>query len=100
MESIKVDTDEVRRVASNVDDIATEYETTYKSLLNNVEQFTSTDWTGDDATSFKNKVFDFTDDLNKMKTLMNEYADALRTFANNYEETQSRVKSQSQGLQS
>lgn len=100
MESIKVDTEEVRRVAGNVDDIATEYETTYKALLNNVEQFTSTDWTGDDANSFKNKVFDFTDDLNKMKTLMNEYADALRTFANNYEETQSRIKTQSQGLQS
>ena len=98
MESIKVDTTEVRRIANEVDGVATDYENTYGNLLNNVNIFTTSDWTGDDADAFRNKVEGFRDDLNKMKALMNEYATALREFASNYEETQERIKQQSQGL--
>lgn len=98
MESIKVDTVEVRRIASEVDGVASDYESTYNNLLNNVSTFTTTDWTGDDADAFRNKVEGFRDDLNKMKVLMNDYASALRDFAKNYEETQERIKQQGQGL--
>ena len=98
MESIQVDTLEVRRIAGEVDGVATNYENTYNNLLNNVSVFTTSDWTGDDADAFRNKVEGFRDDLIKMKALMNEYASALREFATNYEETQERIKQQSQGL--
>ena len=98
MESISVDTQEVRTVAGQVDEIAANYESTYNNLLNNVSTFTSTDWTGDDADAFRNKVEGFRDDLERMKGLMNEYASALRMFAQNYEDTQNRIKQQSQGL--
>lgn len=98
MDSIKVDTAEVRRIAGEVDEVATDYESSYVNLLNNVSTFTSSDWKGDDANQFREKVEGFRDDLNKMKTLMNEYATALRQFATNYEETQERIKQQAQGL--
>lgn len=99
MNSITVDTQELRKVAGQVDATAAEYEKTYINLLNNVSTFASTDWKGDDANAFKNKAEDFRDDLNKMKQLMNEYADALRQFAKNYDETQERIKQQANGMQ-
>lgn len=98
MESISVDTMEVRRVAGDVDDLATAYESHYSDLLAKVSEFTSTDWTGDDAEAFYTRVEGFREDFNKMKALMNDYATALRNFATNYEETQQRIKQQSQGL--
>lgn len=100
MESIKVDTQELRNAASKVDNIAASYEQAYVNMINNVATFTSTDWTGDDATAFKNKVEDFRDDLDRMKKLMNEYASTLRTFAKNYEDTQEQVKQKNQSLRS
>lgn len=92
-------TDVMRAVAKAVDGTAANYEKTYNNLLNNISTFTSTDWKGDDANAFRTKAEDFRDDLNKMKMLMNEYADTLRKFADNYEETQRIVKGQVDGLQ-
>lgn len=100
MESIKVDTEALRKAATNVDKMAEDYERTYRNLLNNVQTFTSADWTGDDANAFKEKVFDFQDDLNNMKSLMNEYANTLRTFATNYEDTQRKITQQAQSMSS
>lgn len=98
MDSIKVDTAEVRRIAGEVDEVATNYESKYNNLLNSISTFTSSDWKGDDANKFREKAEGFRNDFIKMKNLMNEYATTLRQFATNYEETQERIKQQAQGL--
>lgn len=99
MESIKVTTEELRNAASNVDNLAMEYSKEYIALLQDVETLTSTDYTGDDATAFRNQVEGFREDFDKMKQLMNEYADYLRQAANTYEDTQSNVKNTIASLQ-
>lgn len=99
MDSIQVTTEELYSAAAKVDEKAEFYETTYKNLLGKVENFTTSDFKGDDADAFRNQVNGFNDDFMKMKALMNEYAAALRNFAKNYVETQRNVKNQAQGLQ-
>lgn len=99
MESIKVTTEDLRNAASNVDNLAMEYDKEYIALLQDVETLTSTDYTGDDATAFRNQVEGFREDFNKMKQLMNEYADYLRQAASTYEDTQSNVKTTIASLQ-
>lgn len=99
MESIKVTTEDLRNAASTVDNLAIEYDKEYAALFQDVETLTSTDYTGDDATAFRNQVEGFRDDFNKMKQLMNEYADYLRQAAATYEDTQSNVKNTIASLQ-
>ena len=98
-ESIQVKTEDLYDAAKKIDDEADIYKTTYTKLLQKVEDFTTSDFKGDDADAFRNQVNRFNDDFVKMKDLMNEYAAALRDFAKNYEETQRNVKNHAQGLQ-
>lgn len=99
MESIQVKTEDLYGAANTIDGKADFYEITYKNLLKKVESFTTSDFKGDDADAFRNQVNGFNDDFMKMKALMNEYAAALRKFAENYDQTREMVKNQAQGLQ-
>lgn len=99
MESIKVTTENLRNAASTVDNLAIEYNQEYAALFQDVETLTSTDYTGDDASAFRSQVEGFRDDFNKMKQLMNEYANYLRQAAATYEDTQANVKNTIASLQ-
>ena len=78
MESIKVTPENLRAQAAKVDQEADNYYREYKGLLTDVSTLTTSDWKGEDATEFQNKVNNFEPDFNKMKQLMNEYAEFLR----------------------
>lgn len=99
MESIQVKTEDLYSAANTIDKKADFYETTYRNLLGKVDSFTKSDFMGEDADAFRNQVNGFNDDFVKMKALMNEYAAALRDFAENYNQTREMVKKQAQGLQ-
>lgn len=92
MDSILVTPENLKKKAAEVDNKAADYFKEYQKLLADVQSFTSTDWTGEDATAFREKVEGFEPDFSKMKTLMEEYASFLRQAATNYENTQSNVK--------
>lgn len=92
MESIKVTPENLIAKAGQVDTEAGEYYNEYRNLLADVQELTATDWTGEDATEFRQKVENFEPDFNKMKELMNEYADFLREAARNYQNTQENVR--------
>lgn len=92
MESIKVTPENLRAQAAKVDQEADNYYREYKGLLTDVGTLTTSDWKGEDATEFQNKVNNFEPDFNKMKQLMNEYAEFLRKAADNYQNTQTNVK--------
>lgn len=92
MDSIKVTPENLRTQAGKVDQEATDYFNEYNSLLRDVELLTSTDYTGEDANEFLQKVRGFEPDFSKMKNLMNEYASFLRQSADNYQNTQENVK--------
>lgn len=99
MESIQVTPSNLRRAAGEVDDLANTYKSQYEGLFKIVENFTSTDFQGEDAKKFCSKVREFEDDFTNMKTLMNEYATFLRKAADDYEKNQENMISQIAGLQ-
>lgn len=92
MNSIRVTPESLIARAAQVDGKAGEYYNEYRGLLNDVQELTGTDWTGEDANAFREKVEGFEPDFNKMKELMNEYASFLREAAKNYTNTQENVK--------
>ena len=92
MESIQVTPEELRKKADQVDDKAAEYYNEYVKLLNDVQTFNSTDYTGEDATAFYNEVSSFKEEFNNMKNLMNQYAAYLRDAAQNYLSAQENSK--------
>jgi len=92
MESILVTPENLVAKAGQVDTEAAKYYNEYRGLLADVETLTSSDYKGEDATEFKNKVNNFESDFNKMKELMNAYADFMRDAAKSYQNTQSNVK--------
>lgn len=91
MEYIRVTPETLRAQAAKVDQEAQNYYSEYQGLLRDVDEFTATDYKGADAEAFKNKVYNFEPDFNKMKELMNEYASFLRQAADNYDNTQENV---------
>lgn len=91
MESIKVTPENLRAQAAKVDEEAQKYYSEYRGLLTDVDTLTSSDYKGEDADAFRNKVNNFEPDFNKMKELMNEYASFLRQAADNYQSTQENV---------
>lgn len=98
MESILVTPENLRKKAGDVEDKASDYYKHYNSLLQDVRDMTEKDWTGEDATEFRNKVEGFEPDFTKMKELMEEYAQFLRDAAKKYEDTQTNVKGNLKGL--
>lgn len=98
MESITADTGELRRIARNVEGHASEYKRTYDMLLREVSTFTTTDWRGEDADAFRNKVEGFREDFEKMKNLMDEYANHLRQTAADYDNTRNEIIRKNQSL--
>jgi len=93
MESILVTPEDLQKKAGEVDRQAENYYNEYKRLLNEVKDFTSTDYQGEDAKAFCLKVEGFEPEFGKMKELMNEYAAFLRQAAQNYLNTQENTKS-------
>ena len=56
MTSIQVTPENLRTQAGKVDSLAGEYNDQYETLLNEVDNFTSTDWKGSDANAFREQV--------------------------------------------
>ena len=100
MESIQVTPANLRKAAGEVETLAGTYKKQYGDLFSLVETFTTTDYQGMDAKEFCAKVKDFEDDFLKMKTLMDEYAQFLKTAADDYEKNQENIRSQIASLQS
>ncbi len=100
MESIQVTPANLRKAAGEVETLASTYKKQYNELFGLVETFTTTDYQGKDAKEFCAKVREFEDDFSKMKNLMDEYAQFLKTAADHYEKNQDNLSSQIAGLQS
>lgn len=87
MESILVTTESLIAKAGEVETKADEYLSNYTQLLADVATLTSTDYKGPEGDAFLSQIEGFRDDFEKMKKLMNEYADFLRKASKNYEDT-------------
>ncbi len=99
MNSITVNTQTLNLKAGEVDAKAADYMSHYEALLNDVENLTTSDWQGEDATAFRNQVEGFREDFQKMKSLMSDYADFLREAASKYDSVQGNMINTIKGLQ-
>ena len=99
MESLRVTPEDLERRAMQIDEKAGEYAAEYQKFFNEMEDFTSRDWTEAGARAFMERLRGFEDDFNKMKQLMNEYANFLRNAANTYDSKEDEIIQRVSGLQ-
>ena len=95
-----VDTSKLDSAASKIKSLAGDYEAEYKKLFSVVQKMKSS-WDGKDNVAYTTQIEGFRNDFEKMKSLMDDYANFLTKIANTYRETQesiaSRAKTLSQG---
>ena len=91
---LQITPQEVTDAATKVEEYAANYKKKYEDVLKAVEEFTTTDFKGDAADAFRNKVEDFTDDFQKMKELVDEYAAFMKKAANEWVSTSDNLISQ------
>jgi WXG100 family type VII secretion target len=95
--NIQVTPEQLETTAGRIESMATEYKTQYQKLYSETDAMAST-WSGKDNVAFVQQIAGFKDDLEKMFTLMNQYADFLRKSAKTYRETQEAVTSEARKL--
>ena len=91
---LQITPQEVTDAAVKVEEFAANYKKKYEDVLKAVQEFTSTDFKGDAADAFREKVEDFTDDFVKMKQLMDDYAAFMKKAANEWVNTSDQLISQ------
>ena len=84
---LKVDTQYLRQAARDIKTNSRNYETEYKALFADVDML-QTKWKGEDNQEFTKQIKDYEREFQKMKALMDDYADYLNNTATKYEETQ------------
>lgn len=82
---ITFDVNRMRASANLIKDHANKYETHYKTLMNQVDEL-STTWKGSDNLAFSKQIKAFNDDFIKMRQVLLEYANYLQSCANAYQE--------------
>lgn len=95
--NIQVTPEQLETTAGKIESMATEYKTQYQKLYSETDAMAST-WSGKDNVAFVQQIAGFKDDLEKMHTLMNQYADFLRKSAKTYRDTQDAVTSEARKL--
>lgn len=93
---IEVTPQQLETAAKSIDQLAGEYQTQYQSFYR--ETGAMAQWRGADNQAFLQRIEGFKDDFEKMKNLMNQYADFLRRSAKAYRDTQDSVVKEAQSL--
>lgn len=83
--------------ASKIEELAREYKTQYDSLYSTTDAMAAS-WSGKDNRAFVDQIAGFKDDFEKMKSLMDQYADFLRKSAKAYRDTQTAVETEAKKL--
>lgn len=96
-QKILVTPEMLEQAATSIESLANEYKAQYTELYSTTGSLAST-WSGADNVAFVNQIEGFKDDLEKMYTLMNRYAQYLRTTAKSYRDTQDSIIKQAKSL--
>ena len=88
--TIQVTPEQLESTAGRIEGLAADYKTQYNQLYSATDAMASS-WSGRDNIAFTNRIDGFKDDLEKMHTLMLNYADFLRKSAKAYRDTQDTV---------
>ncbi|THF73923.1 WXG100 family type VII secretion target [Cohnella fermenti] len=94
---IVVDPAKLESAAQQIDAQAADYEQQFKQLFMEVDGMGAA-WKGVDNVAYTTQIKGFEDDFRKMKELMIQYSDFLKTSATTYRNTQSDLVSQAKKL--
>lgn len=94
---LRVNTDQLRTMASNVGDWADQYQSIYKNIISIVEQL-DTVWDGDANNQYVQKFQGFENDFLNLYALLQDYANYLEGAAIRYENIESDIKSSAGSL--
>lgn len=95
--TIQVTPEDLESAASDIEGLATDYQTQYNALYRLTDSMRST-WQGKDNVAYTDQIAGFKDDFDTMFKLMNEYAEFLRKSANSYRTTQGNIVNSAQKL--
>lgn len=84
---IMVNPASLKSASQKIDQQATDYETIYKKLFDEVDGM-AVAWKGADNMAFVNQIKGFMDDFQSMTTLMRQYSEFLNRSASTYTATQ------------
>ncbi len=93
---LRVNTNEIRRVANNIENLSNEYKNDYLKLLNEIRFISA--WKGKDSEVFKTKILGFEDDFEKMQSILCSYGNLLNEAATEYERIQQILITQARRL--
>ncbi len=88
-DKILVTPEQLKQKSKDIQRLAQNYQTEYEKVYTAVDKMKADgNFDGADYEEFRNKVVEFKKDFQKMKQLMDDYANFLSTTANQYEQTQ------------
>ncbi len=96
-ENITASPEQMGQAAQKITNMAQQYEQEYKNLYKDVNSMAGK-WEGSDNEAFVSKVAEFENDFQKMKSLMDDYANFLQKTKQQYEQTQENVAKQAKSL--
>lgn len=94
---IEVTPEYLRNAATAIEELANQYKSQYEAFYGETNAMASA-WQGRDNMAFINQIDGFKDDFTKMYTLMNQYADFLRTTAKSYDAAQESITQKAKKL--
>ena len=95
--TIIVDPARLETAAQQMDAQAADYEKLYNQLFSEVDGMAAA-WQGADNMAFVNQIKGFTDDFQKMVSLMKQYSEFLKFSAKTYRDTQNEIINQAKRL--
>lgn len=95
---IIVETAQLDTAAGKVEELSKNYFDEYTKLYGLITELQNA-WAGTDNTAYTNQINEFKDDFQRMKSLMDDYAQFLRETAAKYRAVQEEIKSGAQKLQ-
>ena len=87
----------LREAATKIDQYAAEYKSAFEKMYSEIDSMNSV-YEGADYEAYATQVAGFKEDLNKMYTLMGEYATFLRDSATKYDGVQQNIIAQAARL--
>lgn len=94
---IEVTPQELISAAQSIEGLAADYKTLYSQLYQKTDSMASS-WQYKDNQAYINQINGFKDDLEKMKNLMDTYAQFLRKSADAYQKTQDEITNRAKQL--
>jgi len=95
MASIRVSTQVIRGVANEVEGLASQYQTQATNLFNEGRELDTT-WDGDANQSFNTQCGRDEPLFNQLKTVFDQYVQALRSFADTYDRSEAEAVQEQQ----